>query len=155
MYYREISYNPTAIHKKLIDQTIETFKNERLLNENVTDGLNVKNPRTPKFYNSPKTSKLDNLGRSVMTFVNSLTSKISEYVDYHLQPLMKTILIHVKDTNNFLNKMKNINEVPEDRVSQVSQTQKAKQQQKEHLINKQITLLPQNPSPQFWYLYLP
>ena len=90
-----------------------------------------------------------------MTFVNSLTSKISEYVDYHLQPLMKTILIHVKDTNNFLNKMKNINEVPEDRVSQVSQTQKAKQQQKEHLIKKQITLLPQNPSPHFWYLYLP
>ena len=90
-----------------------------------------------------------------MTFVNSLTSKISEYVDYHLQPLMKTILIHVKDTNNFLNKMKNINEVPEDRVSQVSQTQKAKQQQKEHLINKQITLLPQNPSPHFWYLYFP
>ena len=154
-YYTEISYNATAIHKKLIDQTIETFKKERLLKENVTDGLNVENPRTPKFYTSPKTSKLDNLGRSVMTLVNSLTSKISEYADYHLQPLMKTISLHVKDTNNFLNKMKDINEVPEDQVCQVSQTQKAKQQQKEHLINKQITLLPQNPSQHFWHLYLP
>ena len=155
MYYREISYNPTAIHKKLIDQTIETFKKERLLNENVTDVINVENPRTPKFYTSPKTWELDNLGRSVITLVNSLTSKISEYVDYYLQPLMKTISLHVKSTNNFLNKMKDINEVPEDQVSQVSQTQKEKQQQKEHLINKQITLLPQNPSQHFWHLYLP
>ena len=39
---------------------------------------------------------------SVITSVNCLTSKISDYVDYHLQVILKEILSLVKNTNGFL-----------------------------------------------------
>ena len=39
---------------------------------------------------------------SVITSVNCLTSKISGYVDYHLQVILKEILSLVKNTNDFL-----------------------------------------------------
>ena len=34
-------------------------------------------------------------------------SKISKYVDYHFQPIMKEIPSYVKDTNDFINKINN------------------------------------------------
>ena len=45
---------------------------------------------------------------SVITSVNCLTSKISDYVDYHLQVILKEILSLVKDTNDFLKITKQI-----------------------------------------------
>ena len=39
---------------------------------------------------------------SVITSVNCLTSKISDYVDYHLQVILKEILSLFKNTNGFL-----------------------------------------------------
>ena len=43
VYYGEVRH-PTATHSKLIDQTIDRFKRQRLLKEKVADGLKVKNP---------------------------------------------------------------------------------------------------------------
>ena len=47
--------------------------------------------------------------------INCLISKIFEYIDYHRQALVKTIPSYVKDTNNFLDKMKDINNVSEEK----------------------------------------
>lgn len=49
-----------------------------------------------------------------MSTINYPTSKMSKYVDYHLEPLVKTIPSYGKDTNNFLDKMKDIDKVPEE-----------------------------------------
>ena len=86
---REINHNPTGTNKKLIDQTTERFKKERLSKDKVTDGLKVENSRTPKFCTLPKIHKLGNPGRLVESTTNYSTSKISKYVDYHLEPSSK------------------------------------------------------------------
>ena len=44
-----------------------------------------------------------------MNSINYPTSKTYAYFDYHLQPLVKEIPSYVKDTNDILNKMKDIN----------------------------------------------
>ena len=41
------------------------------------------------------------------------SSKISEYVDYHLQPIVQEIPSYIKETSDFLRKLKSTTEVPE------------------------------------------
>ena len=63
----------------------------------VADGLITSKPQTPKFYISPKIHKENNPGRPIINSINCHMSKISKYVDYHLQPIMKEIH-HMKKT---------------------------------------------------------
>ena len=50
---------------------------------------------TPSFYANPKTHKEEISGRPVVSLVKCGSSKISEYVDYHLQ---QKILSYIKVT---------------------------------------------------------
>ena len=40
------------------------------------------------------------------------TEKISEFLDHHLQPLMKQGESYIKDTGDFLEKLKRVGEIP-------------------------------------------
>ena len=91
----------------MVSQTIEMFKNEKLLPLKTADGLKVSNPKTPKFYISPKTHKPNNPGRLVINSIVCHTSEISRFVDHHLRPLVKQIPSYIKDTNHFINKVNN------------------------------------------------
>ena len=50
----------------------------------------------PHFYLKPKVHKEGNPGRPVISSINCHTSKISEYADYHLQPIVKEILSYAQ-----------------------------------------------------------
>ena len=52
-------------------------------------------------------------GRPVNSSVNCHTSKISEYVDYHVQPMVLEIFSYIKEASDFLRKLKPITEFPE------------------------------------------
>ena len=41
---------PTITNAKLVNDTIQIFKNEKLLKEKITDSLKVPNPKTPILY---------------------------------------------------------------------------------------------------------
>ena len=99
----------------MINQTIERFKNEKLLPQKTADGVKVTNPKAPKFYISPKIHKPNNPGRSAINSQCQLnnklecqTSEISRFVDHHLQPVVKQIPSYVKDTKHFINKVNNV-----------------------------------------------
>ena len=49
----------------------------------------------------------------MISSINSQASKVSEYVDYHLPPIVKEISSYVQDTTNFLRKINWINFVPD------------------------------------------
>ena len=97
----------------MINQTIERFKNEKLVPKKTAGGLKVSNPKTPKFYISPKLHKLNNLRRPVINSIECYISEISRLVDQHLQPGDKTnSFIHerYKNTNHFINKLNNFSD---------------------------------------------
>ena len=73
--------------------------------------IKIQNKRTPWFYTKPKILKRGITGRPVISSVNCHSSKIQEYVDYHLQPIVREIPLYIKDTSNFLRKLKPITEV--------------------------------------------
>ena len=50
----------------------------------------------------------------MVSSVNSHTANISKDVDYNLQPIVKEIPSNVKDTQDFLKKLKKIKDIPQE-----------------------------------------
>ena len=50
----------------MVNQTVEKFKNEKLLPRKTADDLKLSTPKTPKFYITPKIHKSNNPGRPVI-----------------------------------------------------------------------------------------
>ena len=106
--YKMLDFDPTETHKKLVYKTIDRIKTDNTLKEKIAKGLKMANARTPKIYNTPKIYKAANLGRHVIP-----TSEISEFVDSYLQRTLTENPSYVRETKYFLNKIKTINNVPE------------------------------------------
>ena len=107
-FYRTLPSNPTPTHCELINSTIDRFKQSKQLENKLADGLKTLEPRTPRFYLLPKIHKENNPGRPVVSSVNSHTTKISEFVDHHLQPFVKKLKSYVQDTTDFINKIETV-----------------------------------------------
>ena len=69
-------------------------------------------------YILPKIHKrlYDVLGRSVISNCGTPIEKVSEFLDHHLKPVMQEGESYIKDTGDFLNKIKNINAIPENAI---------------------------------------
>ena len=74
------------------------FKASNLLDAKVADNLISTDNKTPRVYLLPKIHKVENSckgkavpGRPVISYVNCHTSKISKFVDYNLQPIVKKL----------------------------------------------------------------
>ena len=69
-------------------------------------------------YLLPKIHKklFDVPGRLVISNCGTPTEKFSEFLDHHLKPVMQEGQSYFKDTGDFLNKIKNINAIPENAI---------------------------------------
>lgn len=86
------------------------YKKSKQLKEKVADGLKIEILRTIKLYPSPKIHKRDSR-RPEESSINNPTSKIPEFVDFHVQPIAKEFLSYIWDTNDFFKKIKTISHV--------------------------------------------
>ena len=111
--YRKIIYDPTTANNETIHKVISRFQKENLLSKSISEGLKTENPKTPHFYLKPKVHKEGNPGRPVISSINFHTSKISEYADYHLQPIAKETPSYAQDTTDFLRKINRIGFFPD------------------------------------------
>ena len=106
--YKELIYDPTLTHANTINDTIEAFKIKQKIPTSIADGLKSIYPKTPQLRLLPKIHKPEHPGRPIVSSINSHSSKISAYVDYHLQPEVLKIKSYTKDTNYFLNHLDKI-----------------------------------------------
>ena len=93
-------------------QATDRFKKETLITEKIADVLKTLDPRTPRLYITPKIHKPGNPGRPVVSSVKCHAANISKYNDYHLQPVVKPIPSYIKVTNDFINKINDIGNIP-------------------------------------------
>ena len=102
--YKQLTEDLTLQHNKMVNQTIERFKDEKVLPQKIADGLKVTNPKTQNFYTTPEIHKPNNPGRPV---INSIEchKEILRFADH--QPAVKIIPSYIKDTNHFMNKVNN------------------------------------------------
>ena len=68
-----------------------------------------------KLYFLPKINKrLYNIpGRPVICNCGTPTEEVSEYLDYHLKPIMRSAKSYIKETGDFVNKHKELGSVPQ------------------------------------------
>ena len=78
----------------------------------------VNDPKLGRFYLLPKVHKRLNSvpGRPVISNSGFYTENISEFLDYHLQPLAKSVRSYIKNTNHFLQKIVSLDRLPEDTI---------------------------------------
>ena len=89
---------------------------EKLISETIGKALIIEEPKTPKLYFSPKVHKKDIPGRPVVNSINSHSSTISRFVDIHLQPLVKSLKAYIKDTTDFINKIEELKNIPDNAI---------------------------------------
>ena len=112
-YYQPLSKDPTMTITKEVNDFISNLHKRRILDDDLSNYLKIKNPRTPIFYLLPKIHKQNNPGRPIVSQINGPTSKISQFVDVHLKSSAQTTKSYIKDTTDFLYKLSQIGEIPE------------------------------------------
>ena len=107
--YRDVEYNVNIL-KDLAEASNEMFSGLRYEYRKATN--------FGKLYLLPKIHKrLFNVpGRPVISNCGNPTEKCSKFLDYHLKPVMKNSWSYLKDSGDFVKKMKNISSIPEDTI---------------------------------------
>ena len=71
------------------------------------------NPKPGRFYILSKIHKTGKPGRYIVSSNSHPSERISQFVDHHLEPLMHTTHLFIKDTTHFLNKLEHLGKLPE------------------------------------------
>ena len=76
----------------------------------------INKPKLGRFYLLPKIHKqLHNApGRPVVSNCGFFTENISAFLEYHLKPLSQKVKLFIKDTNDFLKKLDELRDLPDD-----------------------------------------
>ena len=85
---------------------------DKLVNDKTKQYLIQTDVKPGRFYILPKIHKPGNPGHPIVSSNSHPTERISHFVDYHLQPLFHKLPSFVKDTNDFLNKLLTISNLP-------------------------------------------
>ena len=114
--YQEITEDPLPELKNKIKICLDNIKDRGDIGEKAFKYFQVENPKRRLFYLLPKIHKrLENVpGRPVVSNTGYHTEKISSFLDFHLQPMAQKVKSYIKDTKDFLNKLKELPELPED-----------------------------------------
>ena len=121
--YRDVEYNVNIL-KDLAEASNEMFsglKRRGFITEKQLKYFTYEYRKATNFgklYLLPKIHKrLFNVpGRPVISNCGTPTEKCSEFLDYHLKPVMKNSWSYLKDSGDFVKKMKNISSIPEDTI---------------------------------------
>uniref|UniRef100_A0A8C5PKA4 Helix-turn-helix domain-containing protein n=1 Tax=Leptobrachium leishanense TaxID=445787 RepID=A0A8C5PKA4_9ANUR len=108
--YTKLKKDPVSdIRLKLIPFLQEGL-DKNILNKSEFDYLSIEFTKIPHFYILPKVHKnlLKPPGRPIVAGIDSISSRLSEYVDVLLQPLVRNISSYLKDTISMLQVLKEL-----------------------------------------------
>ena len=111
-FYCKLDEDPTELYAQEITSTLQRMTDRKTIDEETFHYLRLQNPRTSWHYILPKIHKEGIPGRLIVSSCGSPTEKIRQFVDHHLNPLFAKIPSHLKDTTDFLLKLKSVSQVP-------------------------------------------
>ena len=105
-----------AVH--LVENLLTAMRNDKEIDQKCFDHLWPDSPVPGRFYMLPKIhkGKLPPPGRPIISAIGSPTEKISEFLDFFLQPYLVTIPSYVKDTGHFLHLINNLGILPKNTI---------------------------------------
>ena len=110
----DFDFDPTELHTEIIKSEMNNLKNENLFTLKTANSLLEEKIKTTEFHRLPKIHKAGNPGRLVISYINCHTSRVSEFVDYYLEPEVKKLKSYVKDSTDFIKKIEVMNHVSDD-----------------------------------------
>ena len=102
----------TADIQKRVTFYVNRMHKDKLIKDKTKQYLIQSDVKPGRFYILPKIHKPGNPGRPIVSSNSHPTERLSHFVDYHLQPLVHKLPSFVKDTNDFLNKLLTIGNLP-------------------------------------------
>ena len=111
-FYQHLDEDITADIQKRVTFYVNRMHKDKLINDKTKQYLIQSDVKPGRFYILPKVHKPGNPGRPIVSSNSHLTERLSHFVDYHLQPLVHKLPSFVKDTNDFLNKLLTIGNLP-------------------------------------------
>ena len=114
-FYKETDIDRTHLHTEDINHFLKDLFDYGEIDEKCYDFLKVDKERASLFYMLPKIHKrLDNPpGRPIVSGNGCPTEKISQLVDFFLQPTVPALPSYVQDTTHFLSKLNDLGTLPE------------------------------------------
>ena len=114
-FYIETNIDLTDTHSKIINKKIADMYEDKEIDLKCHDYLMSSTGRTSLFYMLPKIHKklVNPPGRPIVSGNGCPTEMISQLVDHFLQPHVKRLPSYIKDTTHFLQKLQNIDKLPE------------------------------------------
>ena len=116
--YTEMSLRTRATAISDIEEDIQRLADQLHIEEVITDDIRQfsirRNTKPARFYLPPKVHKKGVPGRPVVSACGSATEGMSEIVDFFLQPYMPIIPSSIKDTDDFIRRIRNIIDLPSD-----------------------------------------
>ena len=115
-FYVETESDLTHTHTEDINNFIDKLRDDSEIDDKCHDFLYINKERTSLFYMLPKIHKRrDNPpGRPIVSGNSCPTERISQLVDFFLQPTVKALPSYVRDTTDFLSKLNNLGNLPND-----------------------------------------
>lgn len=103
-YYRILENNPLSDHIASYTDLIIAAYQDGVLNKKEKEFLHLKNPVMAIFYFLPKIHKDTNKppGRPIIAGIDSLTSRLSHYIDLYLQKYVTKLLSYLRDTSSVI-----------------------------------------------------
>ena len=111
-HYKKLASDPTPIYATEIKQFVISMFERKLINKHTKDFLIPHSPKISRLYLLPKLHKVGIPGRPIVASNGSPTENISRFVDYYLQPLTVCIPSYIRDTTDFLNKLRELPPLP-------------------------------------------
>ena len=117
--YEELDYDPSSALENIISECTKRIRDRGdIMDPSTLEFFRVDNPKLGRFYLLPKIHKrlYSVPGRPVISNSGYYTENISAFLDYHLQPLSQGVKSYIKDTNDFLRKLRDLPDLPEDAI---------------------------------------
>ena len=116
--YEKLDYDPTEQLSNDIEECLDKVKTRGDLDAQTLEYFKVDNTKLGRFYLQAKINKtFENVpGRPLISNSGYFTENISTFLDHHLQPLAQGVKSYIKDTTDFLNKLKNIPNLPKNSI---------------------------------------
>ena len=115
-FYRQLDGDITDTIQQRVTVYIERMFNDGYIDEKTKKYLVQTNVKPGRFYILPKIHKTGNPGRPIVSSNSHPTERISQFVDYYINPLVSTLDSHIKDTTGFLNKLCNLGNLPNNAI---------------------------------------
>ncbi|XP_078374508.1 uncharacterized protein LOC144658057 [Oculina patagonica] len=111
-FYKREKKDPTDHITGRVKKYLKGLLKDNIINKETHRYLTPQDPKAGRFYILPKIHKPGNPGRPIVSANGHPTEKISEFVSYHLNPLVQTLPSYIKNTTDLLNKLNDIDTLP-------------------------------------------